>query len=69
MIPKDPIMLLSYVNTQLRDNYSSLADFAASNGLNEAELTEKLASIGYTYDAGKIVLLRNKAACCIIEML
>lgn len=51
MIPKDPVMLLSYVNTQLRDNYSSLADFAASNGLNETELTEKLAAIGYTYDA------------------
>ena len=23
-IPKDPVILLSYVNTQLRDNYSSL---------------------------------------------
>ena len=50
-LPKDPFILFSYVNTQLRDNYSSLADFAASNGLNETELTEKLASIGYTYDA------------------
>ena len=24
MIPNDPVMLLSYVNTQLRDYYSSL---------------------------------------------
>ena len=24
MIPKDPVMLLSYVNTQLRDFYKSL---------------------------------------------
>ena len=53
MIPKDPVMLLSYVNTLLRDNYSSLADFAASNGLNETELTEKLAAIGYIYDAAQ----------------
>ena len=26
MIPKDPIMLLSYVNTMLRDKYSSVTD-------------------------------------------
>ena len=24
MIPKDPIMLLSWINTQLRDHYASL---------------------------------------------
>ena len=53
MIPKDPVMLLSYVNTQLRDNYSTLEDFAASNGLSAEEITEKLASIGYAYDAAQ----------------
>ena len=26
MIPKDPAILLSYVNTQLRDYYSSLSE-------------------------------------------
>ena len=25
-LPKDPIILLSYVNTQLRDNYNSLEE-------------------------------------------
>ena len=29
-LPQDPIMLLSYVNTQLRDHYVSLDDFCAS---------------------------------------
>lgn len=53
MIPKDPVMLLSYVNTQLRDNYSTLEDFAASNDIAESEITEKLAAIGYTYDAAQ----------------
>ena len=53
MIPKDPVMLLSYVNTQLRDHYSTLEDFAASNGITESEITEKLAAIGYTYDAAQ----------------
>lgn len=28
MMPKDPVMLLSYVNTQLRDFYPSLAEFS-----------------------------------------
>ena len=51
MIPKDPFMLLSYVNTQLRDHYSTLEDFAASNGLSAEEITEKLNAAGYRYDA------------------
>ena len=25
-LPKDPMILLSYINTQLRDNYSSLGE-------------------------------------------
>ena len=50
MIPKDPVMLLSYVNTQLRDNYSSLNDLAASIGIAENEIIGKLEAIGYRYD-------------------
>ena len=50
-MPKDPVMLLSFVNTQLRDNYSSLSDLAASYGVPEEEIKEKIGSIGYTYDA------------------
>ena len=41
-IPKDPIMLMSYINTQLRDNYSSLTEFAKSNDLDEEEIITKL---------------------------
>ena len=29
-LPKDPVMLLSFVNTQLRDNYSNLEELAAA---------------------------------------
>ncbi len=50
-IPKDPVMLMSYINTQLRDNYDSLDELVKSLGLNEKELTEKMASIGMKYDA------------------
>ena len=51
MIPKDPVMLLSYVNTQLRDYYDSLDDFFKDKGLSREGLIKKLASIDYQYDA------------------
>ncbi len=49
-IPKDPMILLSYVNTQLRDNYSSLDEMCKVFSINKDELCEKLASINYEYD-------------------
>ncbi|MFG6333612.1 MAG: DUF4250 domain-containing protein [Lachnospiraceae bacterium] len=50
MIPKDPMMLLSYVNTQLRDFYSDFAGFCADKGIDAEEVKEKLAGIDYQYD-------------------
>ena len=52
MIPKDPIMLLSYINTQLRDNYSSLDDFCGSLDIDKQEIVDKLAVVNYVYDEG-----------------
>ena len=55
MIPQDPIILLSYVNTQLRDNYSSLDGLAEGLSLSADELkeiVEKLEGVGYKYDEG-----------------
>ncbi len=49
-LPKDVMMLLSFVNTQLRDNYDSLDEFCRVYEVDEAELTEKLGSIDYEYD-------------------
>ncbi len=49
-MPKDPVMLLSYVNTQLRDNYSSLDDFCKSIDTDKNKLIASLASIDYEYD-------------------
>ena len=48
MIPKDPVMLLSYVNTQLRDYYDSLDDFLKDKELSREGLIKKLASIDYS---------------------
>ena len=49
MMPKDPVMLLSYVNTQLRDFYPSLAEFCAAMQTEESDLREKLAEKGVPY--------------------
>ena len=40
MIPKDPVMLLSYVNTQLRDFYGTLEALCEDKGLDREELVE-----------------------------
>lgn len=50
MIPKDPVILLSYVNTQLRDYYESLEALCSCRGMKKKELIEKLGSIDYQYD-------------------
>lgn len=43
-------MLLSVVNTQLRDNYPSLSELAAAYMTDTDTLVQKLASINYEYD-------------------
>jgi len=48
-LPKDPVMLLSLINTKLRDYNSSLDDFCRENDLNEDEIKEKLEMIDYHY--------------------
>ena len=49
-LPKDPVMLLSYVNTQLRDFYDSFEDLCKALDLDENEIKQKLSSIGYEYN-------------------
>ena len=48
--PKDPAMLLSYINTQLRDHYSSMDELCKTMDLDRAEIDEKLAMLDYEYD-------------------
>lgn len=49
-IPEDPIMCLSFINTQLRDFYSSLELLCDDLMIDGDELTKKLADMGYIYD-------------------
>ncbi len=53
MLPQDPIILLSYVNTKLRDEYSSLDELCAALDADKEELVRKLETVGYTYDEEK----------------
>ena len=50
-IPNDPIILLSYVNTQLRDNFNSLEDFCKTNNIEIESIINKLSNVGYIYDS------------------
>lgn len=49
-LPQDDFILLSYVNTKLRDEYSSLEDFCAVEGADSVQILAKLKGIGYVYD-------------------
>lgn len=49
-IPSDPVMLLSYINTQLRDNYRSLDALCEDLNISPSEIITKLESINYTYN-------------------
>lgn len=51
MIPKDPIMLLSFVNTQLRDRCNNLSEFCAEYNVSLEEITSKLREINYVYSS------------------
>lgn len=53
MLPKDPVMLLSFINLKLRDYYSDLEALCDDLDVAQAELTETLSGIDYHYDREK----------------
>lgn len=50
-IPNDPMMLYSFINMKLRDEYPTLDELCGSMGIDRAWLTEKMASVGFEYSA------------------
>ena len=52
-LPKDPMILLSYMNTQLSDNYSSLEEMCQALDLNESQIRKTLSDIGFEYVSEK----------------
>ena len=53
MLPSDPVILLSAVNTKLRDDYSDLDDLCAGENIPREVLEARLAAIGYAYDPAR----------------
>jgi len=50
-LPKDPVMLYSFINLKLRDYYSSLDALCDDLDVDKADLEAKLATINYRYNA------------------
>lgn len=48
-VPNDPAILLSFVNTKLRDFYPDLDTLCAELEIDRRQLESKLALIGYAY--------------------
>ena len=51
-IPRDPAMLLSFINLKLRDCYSSLDALCDDMQIEREEICTRLAMIDYVYDPG-----------------
>lgn len=52
-LPNDPVMLMSFVNTRLRDGFDSLDALCDDLGLAREELCERLRRAGFEYDGGR----------------
>ena len=50
-LPKDPMMLLSFVNMKLRDQYASLDALCDDLDIERTELERRLAKAGFEYSA------------------
>ena len=50
MLPKDPFMLFSVINTKLRDEYNSLDELCASMDVDKSQLQKSLQEAGFEYN-------------------
>ncbi len=49
MIPNDPIILLSFLNTKLRDKYKDIDEMCDDMELDREQIEKKLLLVGYKY--------------------
>ncbi len=50
MLPKDPMILLSYLNPHLRDDYPTLDALCEDLDVSRTDLEDKLKAVGFVYD-------------------
>lgn len=51
-IPEDPMMFVSFANTELRDFYPTLAEFCKAHEIDENTAKERADAAGFEYDEG-----------------
>ena len=61
-LPNDPLILLSMVNTKLRDFYPTLNALCDGEEADKQVLAEKLQAAGYTYSPERNQFVRHNAA-------
>jgi len=49
-LPQDPFILVSYINTMLRDNYKSLDELCSAMDIDRKQLENKLRKVGMVYN-------------------
>ena len=49
-MPKDPMMLMSFVNMCLRDGHLTLDEFCHDMDINRSDLENKMAEVGFEYN-------------------
>ena len=58
-LPNDPLLLMSVVNTKLRDFYKDLDALCDDLNENRTALEAKLAAAGYVYDEARNQFVRR----------
>ena len=53
MLPRDPVILLSFINTKLRDEYENLEGLCVALDADAQELSATLAALDYHYDPAR----------------
>lgn len=52
-LPNDPVMLMSFLNLKLRDQFDSLDALCDDYDVDKQTIIDKLAQIGFEYDEGQ----------------
>lgn len=52
-LPEDPVILYSFINTKLRDYYSSLDLLCEDMDVDKEDIVRKLKSVGFEYNPAK----------------
>lgn len=53
ILPKDPAMLMSFVNMKLRNEYRTLEDLCTVYGINPDELKSQMEAAGFEWLPGE----------------